>query len=66
MENDSQITIHLILNKAVVASKGEYLVFLDGDCIPDNNFVKDHYNLRQHGMVIGGRRVQLPQNYQIC
>ena len=51
----------IILNKAVVASKGEYLVFLDGDCIPDNNFVKDHYNLRQHGMIIGGRRVQLPQ-----
>ena len=51
----------IILNKAVVASKGEYLVFLDGDCIPDNNFVKDHYNLRRQGIVIGGRRVQLPQ-----
>ncbi len=51
----------IILNKAVVASKGEYLVFLDGDCIPDNNFVKDHYDLRRQGIVIGGRRVQLPQ-----
>mgnify|MGYP006367499819 CR=1 FL=1 len=51
----------IILNKAVVASKGEYLVFLDGDCIPDNNFVKDHYNLSQHCMIIGGQRVQLPQ-----
>lgn len=51
----------IILNKAVVASKSEYLVFLDGDCIPDKNFVKDHYDLRQHGYVIGGRRVQLTQ-----
>ena len=32
----------IILNKAVVASKAEYLVFLDGDCIPEKHFVKDH------------------------
>ncbi|MBE6328400.1 MAG: glycosyltransferase [Bacteroidales bacterium] len=51
----------IILNKAVVASRSEYLVFLDGDCIPDKNFVKDHYDLRQQGIVVGGRRVQLPQ-----
>jgi len=51
----------IILNKAVVASKSDYLVFLDGDCIPEKNFVKDHYDLRQQGVVIGGRRVQLPQ-----
>lgn len=52
----------IILNKAVVASKADYLVFLDGDCIPDKHFVKDHFNLRKPGHVIGGRRVQLPQN----
>ena len=51
----------IILNKAVVASKAEYLVFLDGDCIPDKHFVKDHYDLRRKGYVIGGRRVQLTQ-----
>ncbi|MBR5694880.1 MAG: glycosyltransferase [Paludibacteraceae bacterium] len=51
----------IILNKAVVASKSEYLVFLDGDCIPDKNFIKDHYNLRKKGYVIAGKRVQLTQ-----
>lgn len=51
----------IILNKAVVASKGDYLVFLDGDCIPDKHFVKDHYDLRKKGFAIGGRRVQLTQ-----
>lgn len=51
----------IILNKAVVASKAEYLVFLDGDCIPDKHFVEDHYALRQSGYVIGGRRVQLTE-----
>ncbi|MBO7606396.1 MAG: glycosyltransferase [Paludibacteraceae bacterium] len=52
----------IILNKAVVASKAEYLVFLDGDCIPEKHFVKDHYDLRQKGYVISGRRVQLTQD----
>lgn len=51
----------IILNKAVVAAKSDYLVFLDGDCIPNKHFIEDHYALREKNFVIGGRRVQLPQ-----
>lgn len=49
-----------MLNKAVVQSRGEYLVFLDGDCIPHSKFVAEHYKLRKEGRVIAGRRVDLP------
>ena len=31
-----------ILNKAIVASQGEYLIFTDGDCIPHPDFVRNH------------------------
>ena len=49
------------LNKAVRASIGEYLVFIDGDCILHPRFLEDHYRLRRHGVVTGGRRVETSQ-----
>ncbi len=52
---------NIILNKAVVASKAPYLVFIDGDCIPDCHFISDHLMLRQKGVVAACRRVQLSQ-----
>lgn len=46
-----------ILNKAVMAASGEYLIFIDGDCIPEPHFVEEHYAHRQQGKVLTGRRV---------
>ena len=31
-----------VLNKAVLQAAGDYLVFLDGDCVPHFEFVADH------------------------
>jgi len=45
-----------ILNKAVAAATGEYLVFLDGDCVPHPLFVSDHRALAEHGFWVQGRR----------
>lgn len=50
-----------ILNKAVVAAHGEYLIFIDGDCIPERHFVEEHYNERSPKHVITGRRVMLTE-----
>lgn len=49
---------NLCLNEAVKASDGDYLVFIDGDCVPHRKFVEDHYRLRRQGIVTGGRRVE--------
>ena len=38
-----------ILNKAIIASKGEYLIFTDGDCIPRNDLVSTHVGLSRPG-----------------
>lgn len=43
-----------ILNKAIVASQGEYLIFTDGDCIPRNDFVFKHLKHRSKGHFLSG------------
>jgi len=48
-----------MLNKAVVAAKSEYLIFIDGDCIPHKNFVQDHVRLQKSDQILAGRRVNL-------
>lgn len=50
------------LNKAVKASSGDYLVFIDGDCIPHRKFVEDHYRLRLHGTATSGRRADMSRD----
>lgn len=46
----------LILNKAIKASEGDYIIFLDGDCIPHKRFAQDHVALAQKGFFVQGRR----------
>ena len=50
-----------MLNKAVVASKSDYLVFVDGDCIPHSRFIEEHYLQREENTCLTGRRVNLSQ-----
>lgn len=49
------------LNNAIVASEGEYLVFIDGDCIPHPRFLQEHFENRAAKRVISGRRVLLTE-----
>lgn len=49
---------NVMLNDAVRASVSEYLVFIDGDCIPSSHFLQDHYEHREIGRVLLGRRVE--------
>jgi glycosyltransferase involved in cell wall biosynthesis len=50
-----------ILNKSVVASRSDYLVFIDGDCVLHKQFLKEHFNGKEHGVVRSGRRVNLTE-----
>ena len=43
-----------ILNKAILASKTDYLIFTDGDCIPRQDFVKAHLDHRQQDVFLSG------------
>ncbi len=46
-------------NRGVAASKGPYIVFLDGDCVPDVDFVARHKQLAEPGYFVNGSRVFL-------
>ncbi len=47
------------LNKAVVAAAGQWLIFLDADCVPQSNFVADHLRRCESGICLVGRRVNV-------
>ncbi len=51
-----------ILNKAIVASHSDYLIFTDGDCIPRADFVSSHLALRKPGYFLSGGYFKLPLN----
>lgn len=57
-----------ILNQAIKSSRGEYLIFLDGDCIVQPDFVAQHRKLAQAGYLVTGSRILLgPEvTIQLC
>ena len=50
----------LILNKAILKSNSDYLLFTDGDCIPRNDFVTVHLKHREKGYFLSGGYFKLP------
>lgn len=48
-----------ILNSAVMAAATEYLIFVDGDCIPHRHYVREHLKHRRENTILTGRRVML-------
>ncbi len=46
------------LNRAINNSKSEYLIFIDGDCIPYPSFVESHLKLSKKDCVLCGRRTE--------
>ena len=49
-----------ILNKAVAVARGEYLIFTDGDCIPQPEFVARHVELAEPRRFLSGGLLRLP------
>lgn len=52
-----------IRNKAAIRAKSDYLVFLDGDCIPMPDFLVKHLELAEHGKSVAGNRILLSKDY---
>ncbi|WP_310560087.1 glycosyl transferase family 2, partial [Flavobacterium sp.] len=59
-DNGFQKTI--IINKAIIKSNTDYLIFTDGDCIPRKDFVADHLKNREEGYFLSGGYFKLPMN----
>lgn len=50
---------NIAMNNAIKASKHEYLIFIDGDCVPYRNFIQAHIENAQKGIVLCGKRFEL-------
>ncbi|AXK83771.1 glycosyltransferase [Pseudolabrys taiwanensis] len=48
-----------IRNRAILAARGRYCVFLDGDCIVRPDFIATHRQLAERGWFVTGNRVLL-------
>jgi glycosyltransferase involved in cell wall biosynthesis len=51
-----------ILNKAILAADGDYLVVSDGDCIPRSDFIAQHRQHAQPGYYLSGGYFKLPMS----
>ncbi|MFO7749138.1 MAG: glycosyltransferase family 2 protein [Desulfobacteraceae bacterium] len=50
-------------NLAIKETTGEYIISLDGDCIPEIHFVEDHLKLAKSGCFFQGKRVLVEKEW---
>ncbi|AWG23467.1 glycosyl transferase family 2 [Flavobacterium faecale] len=51
-----------ILNKAILASSADYLIFTDGDCVPRKDFIAAHFANRAVDTFLSGGYFKLPMS----
>lgn len=56
---DRGFTASAARNRAALQASGQYLVFLDGDCVPGPAFAESHRGLAEPGCFVNGSRVLL-------
>lgn len=56
---DVGFTVSQVRNLGVASAKGSYLILLDGDCVPEVDFIARHRQLAQPGCFVNGSRVLL-------
>lgn len=62
-QEDKGFRAAAIRNQALLQAQGQYIVFLDGDCIPGRVFVEKHTKLAESGYFLVGNRVLLSQSF---
>ncbi len=60
---DVGFTASRVRNRGVAASRGAYIVFLDGDCVPEVDFIARHKLLARPGFFVNGSRVLLSAGF---
>lgn len=54
---DVGFRLALARNRGIAASRGDYIVVLDGDCVPQQDFIAQHRRLAQRGFMVTGSRI---------
>jgi glycosyltransferase involved in cell wall biosynthesis len=60
---DRGFRLSAIRNLAALQARGDYLVFIDGDCVPRLDFVMRHRALAEPGWMVAGNRLLLSESF---
>ena len=60
---DAGFRLAMARNRAIAAAAGQYIVILDGDCVPQTNFIAQHRKLAQPGFMVTGSRILLGEQF---
>ncbi len=60
-QEDKGFRKNRILNQAIISAPSEYLIFIDGDCIPHSHFIEEHLTYKKNDFCLTGRRVNLSE-----
>lgn len=52
-----------VRNRALAATDADYIVFIDGDCVPPSDFIATHRRLAERGWFLSGNRLMLTQTF---
>jgi len=58
-QEDNGFRKNKILNKAILDSASDFIIFIDGDCVPHSRFVEEHLKHKKNKTALTGRRVNL-------
>jgi glycosyltransferase involved in cell wall biosynthesis len=52
-----------IRNLATKSATGDYLIYLDGDCVTQPDFIEQHRKLSEKGFMVTGSRILLSEKF---
>lgn len=62
-QEDDGFRAGMIRNKAAAQAESDYLIFVDGDCIPNQHFIARHRQLLENDYFTSGNRILLHQGF---
>ncbi|MEI9933482.1 MAG: glycosyltransferase [Ferruginibacter sp.] len=51
------------LNNGIKIAKNDFIIFMDGDCIPHKHYIKEYIKEKEEKKILYGRRVNLSENF---
>ncbi len=58
-QEDNGFQVGKIRNKAIASTQGDYITFIDHDCIPHRDFIAQHYKMAEKGFFVSYSRILL-------
>ena len=62
-QSDEGFRLSMSRNRGIAAARGEYIVIIDGDCVPQRDFLARHRALAQPGHMVTGSRILLDEAF---